>query len=129
MATRPKRLLCGDDYRRVFAVNMKGARLRAGMTQLQVAAATESVNPQYISEIENEESKRSLTLRLMADVAMAVHAQLTDLLDPQAVGESRKIIAAEEKAKASERRNRLEEREKLAKRPRPRSSRKRKISD
>src|ERR1700693_1288804 len=82
-ARLPKYNTVAGDLRIFFGVNFRAARIRAGLTQTQVAEVLQTT-PQYISKIER--GQQNVTLGTMEALAQLVHDDVVRLLrkPPQA---------------------------------------------
>ena len=73
----PKYNTVAGDLRIFFGVNFRAARIRAGLTQTQVAEVLQTT-PQYISKIER--GQQNVTLGTMQALAQLVHHDVIGLL-------------------------------------------------
>ena len=66
-----------DDSRRVFGENLRAARIKAGLTQAQLAERT-SLTQQYVSLV--EAGHQNITIHTMAALARAVGQDVSAML-------------------------------------------------
>lgn len=65
------------DLQVVFGTNLRDARVKAGLTQMEVAART-GLTPQYVSKV--EKGQKNVTLRTMQVLALLLDHDVADFL-------------------------------------------------